>query len=512
MGLAFKIAWRNLWRHRGKSLIIGAILFFGAVLMTVGNGMIAGMEQGMSENIVNSFTGDIVLISKAEEKNDVLFSFAGKPLKVIRSFEATQKVLEKEKRRADGVIKDYLPATAGMVMVFTPGTEMGYIYLLGVDMKRYREVFPGSIKITEGRLFKSGERGVLVSEEARKQGYDSMDFWLLPQGGKLDRSKLPADAKKDYKNLDIRRDLVFMGASTSNTSVDVRVPVSGIMKYKALNKIWGNYCIIDIESFREAHNYVTGADSKVDISGEQKKLLESDDLDQMFSAGGMVDNTVTTGADISMADIQNATQKKVTKYNPDAGSFNLVFIKLNPGVSQKKALQELNETIQKNHLAVKAVSWKDAVGTIGSMAVMIKGALNLFIMFIFFVAIIVIMNTLSMAALERVSEIGMMRAIGARKGFLRNMFTYETGILSFFFGGLGIIAGIIIIYVVKALGVSTTNEILQLVYGGDRLNPIFNMGDLILGIFELGIVTFLAVLYPLKVVGKIAPLDAITRD
>lgn len=507
MGLAFKIAWRNLWRHRGKSLIIGAILFFGAMLMTVGNGMISGMEQGLSENIVNSFTGDIVVISKAEENADVLFSFAGKPLKVIKNFNAAKKALDQ-----DTMIQDYLPATAGMVMVFTPGTEMGYIYLLGVDMNRYREVFPGSIKVTEGRLFKSGEKGVLVSEEARKQGYDSMDFWLVPQGVKLDRSKLPADVKKDYQNLDIRRDLVFMGASTSNTSVDVRVPVVGIMKYRALNKIWGNYCIIDIESFREAHNYVTGADSKVEISGEQKKLMESDNLDQMFSTGSVVQQTATTNAAISMQDIQKATQKTIQKYNPDAGTFNLVFIKLKKGVNQQKAIRELNDSFRKNHAEVRAVSWKDAVGTIGSMAVMIKGALNLFIMFIFFVAIIVIMNTLSMAALERVSEIGMMRAIGARKGFLRNMFTYETGILSFFFGGLGILIGIIIIYLVKAAGLTTTNEILQLVYGGDKLNPIFNFGDLILGIVELGIVTFLAVLYPLKVVGKIAPLDAISRD
>jgi ABC-type antimicrobial peptide transport system permease subunit len=146
------------------------------------------------------------------------------------------------------------------------------------------------------------------------------------------------------------------------------------------------------------------------------------------------------------------------------------------------------------------------------MAMMIKGALNLFIMFIFFVAIIVIMNTLSMAALERISEIGMMRAIGARKGFLREMFVYETGLLSFFFGGLGIIVGMIIIYILKTAGISTTNEILQLVYGGDKLNPLFTIGDLILGIVELGIVTGLAVLYPLKVVGKITPLDAITRE
>ena len=505
--LAFKIAWRNLWRHRGKSLVIGVILFFGAVLMTVGNGIISGTEKGLSDNIVNLFTGDIVVISNEQEKNDVIFEMMGKPLKVIKNYDGAKKVLEKEP-----IIQDFVPATAGMVLVLNSGSDMGHIMLLGVDIDRYRKMFPNSFKVTEGRLFKPQEKGVLVSEEARKEALDLLDFWIIPQDGTLNKKKLPADAIKDVNNLDIRRDLVFMGASTSNSTMDIRVPVTGIITYKALNKIWGNYCIVDIESFREAHNYVTGADSKVEIPKEEKKLLESNDLDQLFSSENVVENANVTSNSISIQDIQAQTKKTTKSYNVDDGTYNLAFIKLKKGISQQKALIQLNKTFKKNKLGVRAVSWKDSVGTIGSMAVMIKVALNVFIIFIFFVAIIVIMNTLSMAALERVAEIGMMRAIGARKGFLRKMFIYETGILSFFFGGLGIIVGITIIYVLKALNISTTNEILQLVYGGDKLNPLFNVGDLLLGIIELGIVTFLSVLYPLRVVDKIVPLDAITRD
>lgn len=266
MGLAFKIAWRNLWRHRGKSLVIGVILFFGAVLMTVGNGMISGMERGLSDNIVKLFTGDIVVISTEQEKADVLFAMMGKPLKVIKNYAAAQKVLEREK-----IIKNFLPATAGMVMVFNSGSEMGYMMLLGVEIERYRKMFPESFTITEGRILKPGEKGVLVSEEARKQAYEMMDFWILPEGATLNRRKLPVDALNNINNLDIRKDLVFMGASTTNSAVDIRIPVTGVMKYKALNQIWGHYCIVDIESFREAYNYVTGADSQVQISGEQKR-------------------------------------------------------------------------------------------------------------------------------------------------------------------------------------------------------------------------------------------------
>lgn len=508
MGLAFKIAWRNLWRHRGKSLVIGGILFIGALLMTAGNGMISGMEKGMSDNIVNLFTGDVLVISDAQEKNEVLFDMmSGKPVKVIKNFSAAENALKKE-----AMIQKYLPATVGFVLVFNSGTEMGHTMLVGTDIEKYQRMFPGSFKVIEGRNLRPGETGILVGEEARKQAYDHMGFWLLPNGVKLDRAKLPTDIQTYANNLEVRHEMVIMGASESNSAMDIRVPVVGTIRYKSLNKIWGNYCVIDINSFRVAHNFVTGAETPVKITKETKKIMASDNLDDMFSSGSVVDNSQVTSSSITTDLLKAELKKEDSKINTDAGAYNVVFIKLKPGVDQKHAITELNRLFKQKKLNARAIAWKDSIGTIGSMAVIIKAALNVFIMFIFFVAIIVIMNTLSMAALERVGEIGMMRAIGARKSFLRKMFIYETGILSFFFGGLGILVGILLIFLTKAAHITTTNEILQLVYGGDQLNPLWTGVDFIVGLIELAIVTFIAVLYPLRIVGKIVPLDAIARE
>ncbi|HHU52048.1 MAG TPA: FtsX-like permease family protein [Firmicutes bacterium] len=507
MGLTFKIAWRNIWRHKGKSLVIGVILFIGALLMTVGNGMISGMENGLSENIVNLFTGDILIISDEQEKDNILLDLmTAKPLKVIKNYEAAREVLESEE-----MIADYLPAASGLVFLLNPRSEMGSVYLLGVDIDRYQRMFPNSIKITEGRIFERGERGVLISEFARKPLYDFMEYWLLPQDGILDESKLPEEAKEDLANLDVRSDIVFMGASDSNSTIDIRVPVTGIIEYKALNKIWGYYCLVDIESFREAHNYVTGADRAAELSPEEEDLLATEDLEDLFSSGDLFTDVITDES-ITLDQLREETARELVDYDLDDGSYNLAFIKLKAGVSTQEALAKLNRVFREKGIKVRAISWKEAVGAIGSMAVMVKAALNLFIMFIFFVAMIIIMNTLSMAALERTSELAMMRAIGARKGFLRRMFLAETSLLSFFFGGLGIASGIIVIYLIRAADISTTNEILQLLYGGEKLSPLYTSADFLLGLVELGIVTFLSVIYPLRVVGKIVPLDAIVRE
>jgi putative ABC transport system permease protein len=136
----------------------------------------------------------------------------------------------------------------------------------------------------------------------------------------------------------------------------------------------------------------------------------------------------------------------------------------------------------------------------------------MFVMFLFFVAIIIIVNTLSMAALERTTEIGMMRAVGAKKGFISRMFLAETAMLSFVFGGAGITAGIIVVRILAMLNITSANDMVQLLFGGDTFHPLLTVMDLFLTVIQLTIVTLIAVAYPTRVARSITPLDAVQRE
>jgi len=134
------------------------------------------------------------------------------------------------------------------------------------------------------------------------------------------------------------------------------------------------------------------------------------------------------------------------------------------------------------------------------------------VLLLFFVATIIIMNTLSINALERTEEFGMMRAVGARKGFITRMFLSETVALSAVFGGAGILIGAVVAWIIHPLGISSGNsEILELLFGGEVFQPTLGVGGIAGGIVALGVVTVLAVLYPLVVARRITPLDAINR-
>lgn len=506
--LITKIAWRNIWRHKGKSFVIGLILFIGTLLMTVGNGIVSGMERGFKENISETFTGDIVISSSRELTDDVLLRQMGTPLEVIENFEDLEKILGETEE-----IHSYLPMAVGWGNAINLNYDMNFVGMLGVDIDKYMEFFPDSIEILEGRNLKKGERGIILGTTYRDQTFLETDYWLVSEEDRIVEENLSKEAKL-FEELDTLDNIVVMGMSKDFSSMDVKVPIKGVFRYKSLNKFWGNYSIVDIDSYREANNMITGG-KEVELSEEELSLFDED-----FSFG---DDFLTDldgeSASLSFDDFESTLQDEINKevaedekIEINDGAYQIALVRLHDINKTEEVIERLNKVFKENNIDAKAISWQKSIGILGNMATFIKIALNMFIIFIFFVAIIVIMNTLSMAAMERVTELGMMRAVGARKSFLSGMFMSETFFLSLFFGGIGIIVGIGVLLFISSLGLETTNEFLQIIYGGDVLNPVITISDITLGLIELTLVSILAVIYPIILVNKIRPLDALGND
>ena len=505
MGLIIKIAWRNIQRHRGKSFVIGIILFLGALIMTIGNGVISGMDKGLRENIMNRFTGQIVVVSKMQDQDNVVFTPMGKDVEVIPGYEKIKKVLE-----GCTYIERFLPAAKGLSLILNENGDVGYSLVLGVRFEDYQKMFLHNVKLVEGEFLKNDDRGILVSSGNRTRIYNEQGFWIVPRGFGLNEKNLPTEDLKSKESLDVRESIILMGGSMENTTRDLKVDVKGVIKYEYLDEFWKNFSIMDIESFREAFQYVTASDSLFVIPADKKKLLEADNLDNIFGET-LVDKEPTTG---KRYDITRLMGKKVVqkRLDVDSGAYNMVFIKLNNAGRIGTLLDDLNARLKAAGAEARAVSWKAAVGQIADTAMIMRGVATGFVMLIFFVAIIIIMNTLSMAALERVSEIGMMRAVGAQRSFIAKMFFTETAIISLVFGGAGIVAGIGVVYLLGLLRITTDNNVLVLLFGGNVFRPELDVIDILIGIIELIIVTAIATLYPLKVARGITPLDAIMRD
>ncbi len=500
MKLVFTIAWRNILRHKGKSLVIGVILFTGAFLMTLGNGVISGMAAGIEKNIVNGFMGDIVLVSEKQKSDNILLPLMGATIETISGYPEIKRVLA-----GQPYVKDFLPVGKNLAMLLDEKVSTpGFAYLIGVDFEDYRRMFPDNFRLIEGTYPARGERAMLFPDFARGEFYNFYNVWFLPEGGQVVREHLSKDALADIANLRISTSVVMLGMSGGiNSTNDIRFPVKGIVRYNALNKIFGHFCLVDIEAYRDCLGYFAAGDMAAEVPKEEKQLLalEGGDLDALFGAAEPV-------ARPKAARVRKYAPVKAL--NAEAGVYNSVFIKLNPGVTYKQALLKLNTALAGR--GVRAVSWNSASGPMGSMALIIKSALFIFVMLLFSVAVIIIVNTLTMAAIERASEIGMMRAVGAQKPFIAGMFLGETGILAFLFGGLGIAAGVIAVRIIPLLKISTENDMLQLLYGGTCFTPLLSMSGIGLTMLQLALVTIVAAVYPMRVAARITPLEAISRD
>lgn len=475
--------------------------------MTLGNAVIGGMNRGLRENIVERFTGHVVVISDTQENPNILFTPMGKDIALIKHFDRVKSVLANHKQ-----IASYLPAGRGFSLVLTEEGDIDFAMLLGVDFPQYNAIFKENVKLVEGKLLAPQERGVLVSQGRRTRFFNDQNIWLKPVGFPLEEKNFSEEAKKYRDKMIVKDSLVLMGASSDSTAFDVRAEIKGIIRYEFLDDYWKFFNIMDIETFRECFQWVTSSDAAQNLKAETKALIEkSENLDALFNEDTVVSsNTGKTEITKSLKTLkQKSTQPKTLT---DAGAYNVVFVKLKDGDDIDKAVHELNAAFKAAEAPAQAVSWQKAIGQLGDMAGIIRGALIGFVFFIFFVAIIIIMNTLSMAALERTAELGMMRAVGAQKRFIAGMFFIETACLALLFGGAGIVVGVLAVPVLKAMRITAENNILQLLFGGKTFAPYLSVGDIVFGVVELTWVTVMAAIYPIIVARRITPLDAIARD
>jgi ABC-type lipoprotein release transport system permease subunit len=76
--LLWKLAFRNLFVHRLKTIVTGLIIVFGTTLAIVGNSLVDAISGGMQRSLTNSITGDLqIYAADAKEKIAVFGSMDG---------------------------------------------------------------------------------------------------------------------------------------------------------------------------------------------------------------------------------------------------------------------------------------------------------------------------------------------------------------------------------------------------------------------------------------------------
>ena len=304
----------------------------------------------------------------------------------------------------------------------------------------------------------------------------------------------------------------------------VNVKVYGTFQFKGLetSSLAGSENIMDLISFRELYGFLT-AEKKAEIeimkrASGVKAVSREHAEDELFGGGG---KTVTAEATPGLIKVPaklsgegrrlRETELAARVYGHDELEHGVVLnaavILKNPA-KLKKTMRDIEAAAKRDGLDLKVVSWQVAAGFMGQLVMLMKLVLYVAVSFIFLVAIIVLNNSMVMAALERVKDIGTLRAVGAQRPFVFGMILAEAAVIGVLFGGAGALAGGAIVALIGVIGIPAASDVMFFFFSGPRLRPVPQPVPVLIAAIMVLVVNAISAAYPAWIAMRVTPRQA----
>ena len=504
-----KLALRNLKEHRSKTVIIACFLIFGVAIVILGNSFLESVNRGLEKDFRANYTGDIA-IGKNPDKGTINDIFGVNSTNVTTEVPLLPAIPDIDKvmeivNETDGIKSNTKLISAQILVAY--GVEMDLSALsdrddLGFDdlpismlfageNSTYWNTFP-SVNFIEG-TYPAPDTNEIMIDTRVKNAYESLYSRELHVG-----------------------DIVLCAGATSDTVIR-EAKVVGIFNPPNENSAMFQivYCNPAFaRSFADltyASSFSQELPDSVDLSlntMDEDDLFDSfdddlfafDDADSFLGSG--IDDFDSILGDTTLRDELNKT---------DDGAWNYILMKVNNPLQTNAIIAELNQKFKEAGLDVYAMDWKAAAYSYSQSVAGISLIFNILIIILAIVVFIIIMNTMIVSVIERTSEIGTMRAIGAEKKFVRRLFMSETLILTSLSSALGIVLAAIIMAIFNSLNITITNSIAKMILGGGLLRfsptPAIIITTIVIAIGG----SLISNLSPVKSALKITPLKALNH-
>jgi len=196
-----KIAWRNLWRNKGRTLITAAAVFFGVLLSTLMSSMQEGSYSSMVQNVVQFYSGYLQIQNEDYWEEKTIHNTFIPPDSIIQSVQSIKGITNLAPRLESFALASSEEITRGTI-------------LFGIDPEKENEITNVGRWMSDGAYLESGDNGVLVASDLAKYLGVSVDdtLVLLGQGfhGVSAAGKYPVKGLIKLPNPNLNRQIIYM--------------------------------------------------------------------------------------------------------------------------------------------------------------------------------------------------------------------------------------------------------------------------------------------------------------
>ena len=505
-----KLALRNLKEHRSKTLIISMFILFGVAIVVMGNSFLESVNRGLEKDFRANVTGDLT-ITVTPEKGTTIDVFGVNSTNISDMTGSTPKVgaipdierIEEILAETDGIKKQSKMISAQVIL--SKDSEIDFSVLnddekdvgvmdLPISMLfagedgTYWELFP-DLKMVDGHLPSPGTNEIIVDTRVvegfvKTWGKDLVvgdDVLMAGMDGKIREAKVVGIFKPANEYTAMFQS-VYCEPALARAFADLTYANS-------FSQELPDTVDLSISSMTE-DDFFGGDDDFFGIDDDSDILGSTDNFDSILG-------------DTSLRDQLNQT---------DDGSWQYIQAKLDNPHADKKIVAALNKRFKEEGINAQAMDWKKAALSYSGTVEGIGFIFNLLIIILAVVVFIIIMNTMVVSVIERTSEIGTMRAIGAEKKFVKKLFYSEAVILTSLSALAGIIFAFICMAIFNAFNIALTNSIAKMILGGGLLHFSPTPKIIIVTILVALIGSILSNRYPVKSALRITPIKALSKE
>ena len=376
-----RMAFRNLFRSKVRTIltVLGIVIGTTAIIIMLSLGI--AINTAYKEQMSRMGDMNVITVYPNYEKINTSRSRRGEWVEPTISQEELNQVAKIPNVEA---VTPFYETTVKMEI----GKYLGYVSIVGLQPEAMEAL---NYKVSEGRLLAPGDTNQIVfGFDLKQQFYNpksrsSMRWWY---GN--------SDEEKDFNFLEDKIKMTF------DLSYGERYPGSSQRKPKLY---------------------------KVEGVG----ILEQDNWENAYRAFMNIDELLKLQEDYNK------------KNNPDADSGNNRSKKKDTEIGYQQAKVKVNEIknvldvqAQIRELGLNAYSMAESLEQANKTQAVMQGVLGGIGAISLLVAAIGIANTMIMAIYERTKEIGIMKVIGARLKDIRRLFLYESSMIGFIGGIIGI--------------------------------------------------------------------------